>query len=226
MTSLLPPEAQFVFWLLLCIEGAVLSYLSLRDPEFSDNPRLHAWLAAPTGVLVVGTFFVFGGVHQFVATMLAMGLAACWMFFLARVSAFYLFDCLPYVAMSDHRLVVKRTFDKAEALVKRGEIDRAFRLYIEAARKTPDDPAPKLAMADLFIARGARAQGEAMLKQAADCAAGIHARAPVLFRISDLRRDAGDIAGARKILQDFLAGGPPEPYLANARERLERLAQS
>ncbi len=230
------------FWFALCAEGAALSWLTLRDPDaFSDNPRLHAWLFPATALLFGGLLWTFdppfkaekgmltnpyllghGNIAPVMILMAPMGL--CWMVFAAKTAAFYLTEQIPRILMGDHRLVVKRTFDKAEALVKRGEVDRAFKLYTEAAQKAPRDPAPRLAMADLFLARGARAQGEAMLKQAADCAPDVHARAPVLFRISDLRRDAGDAAGARRILQDFLAEGPPEPYLAAARERIERLA--
>lgn len=228
MTELGAGDPFVRYWVGLSALGALLSVGSfLRPSRTAENPRF----AIPA--LLAGVFLGGLSIEAYYRTgtsmapfLLGIFLAVpglCWAHFLATSFGHFVFEEIIPRWTGDKNLAVRRTFDRAESLVKRGETDAAFKLYVEAAQKDPGDPAPRLAMADLFLDRGARAQAEAMLRQAADCVREVHARAPILFRISDLRREAGDVGGARWILQDFLAEGPPEPYFGNARERLTRL---
>lgn len=229
-------------WGLLCAEGVWLSVAAARRPEdVAENPRFHALLLLPTLLFFGGMVYAYeppyrgdrGLVNPYLVghgnvapiAVLAFPLGACWALFASRAVAFYVCEWIPQRLTGVTHMTVPHTFDKAEAAVKRGEIDLAFRLYTEAAREAPADAAPRLALAELFLARGARAQGEALLRQAADCAADVHARASFLFRVADLRRDAGDADGARRILRAFLDERPPAPYDAYARERLRALPQ-
>ena len=229
-----------LFWGLLCAQGILCSFLRARDPRIGENPRLHLLIGALASAFLWGMLanyrlgftveqghinpYQLGHGNLAPAIILALPIGVCWFLFAAPTIGFYLVDFIPGLWMGDHALKAKKTYDQAEAAVKSGELDRAALIYIREMEANPKDPAPRLLLADLWLAKGEREKGIALLREAAALSPDAHAKAPILFRISDLARDTGNVAGARKELETFLATKPVEPYAGHARERLARLA--
>lgn len=211
----------------LCLAGLLLSFLAYRWPErYAESPRFHAAVAVPAAALWGwwgASISAEGPAGAYTAGLTMAVPPLCWAFFGAKTAGFYLLERIVPAWTGAAKVDVEPSFDKAEALERRGDLEGALREYLRAVEARPKGWQARARLAELLLRTGQRQKGEAELRRASDLAKEPHARAPLVFRLSDLRRDAGDLEAARRILKMFLAQEPPEPYHAHAVERLSRL---
>lgn len=125
----------------------------------------------------------------------------------------------------DHQLVVKKTFDQAEAAEKKRDWGTAERLYREEADKDPADGDVRARLAEVLHKQGRTEEAARVLAEAIPLIDEPEKKAPLAFRLSEIHVKAGQKDSAKAVLQSAVEALAGTRYEAFARKRLEGLGQ-
>lgn len=207
--------------------GLLLSYLAFRGVPFASRfwfycPALVVALALASWALRLN---VHPGAFLPITCLLVGGLVAITHgYFFASVIG-NLICGIAAAFTGDRDLVVKATYDRAEAAAKSGDLELATQLYSQAAQANPEESTPRLRLAELCTRQGQIRQAVEHLRQAIDLAKEPAKEQVAVFRLADLlvnRLHQPD--AARDALQSFIDKHPGTKPAELARERLKNLS--
>jgi len=110
--------------------------------------------------------------------------------------------------------------DKAQALLRSGNVAEARKVATRAAKREPKEVAADVVLADILLQEGKTQQAVQAYRKVLGRRPG---DAQALQGLGQVARLSGDYAGARRMLEDALAQDPEDPWL---RYQLARLYQS
>lgn len=207
--------------------GLLLSYLAFRGVTFTSS----FWFYCPALMVAIALAFWALKLNArpgmfLIITCIGVGMlvAVTHGYFFAAVVGNLVSDITTFFT-GDNQLVVKATYDRAEAAAASGDIELAMRLYADAAQTHPDEPTPRLRLAELCTRQGQFPQAVQHLKDAIDLARDPANEQAAVFRLADLlanklrRPDA-----AREALQSFIHKHPGTKPAELARERIKNLS--
>jgi len=219
--------ASALFFWLLCI---LLSYYSRQDHPFVDTP---SFVVAGVVVLFLGFAGLIGG-----ASVPSRGTPAYGALFLLMAFVPGLALLAPWIVHSVgiftnvagraviglDQMKVERTYDTAEKLMHERKFDEAERAFLAGAAVEADDPEPLRRAGEAALAAG-RAEGAVgHFHRALPRITSEEDRASLAIRIAEIQeRSLGNPAGARRTLEEALAGLGPGTWSDYVRKRMSGL---
>jgi len=171
--------------------------------------------AAASASATVLTGFIRGGVVLFVNAV------ALW------YSGEYVLTALARALTSDSQIVVRKTYDKAEAAEARHDFETAASLYEQEIASDPEDHEAHRRLGELLVKMGRAREGAARLERALELAEQADERCAAAFRLAEVYHDQLDDPEQALRLYTLIARSHPGNRLARyARERAERLKAS
>jgi tetratricopeptide (TPR) repeat protein len=182
---------RIIAFVLLCALGGV-GYLIVRTPNRLRTSRAyHAAHLAAYVLLVVAMWRPLVGAELemlpfYEGVILSIIPVAFHIPFLWFVIPYYMVDLLPSILMSDHRLRMPKTYDRAEKAEKAKDFALAAQLYREAIAQDPDDleARRRLAEASVTLADYDTAVSELVLVLAKST--GLEQKALVAVRLAEI----------------------------------------
>ncbi len=124
-------------------------------------------------------------------------------------------------------MVVRKTYDQADAAMKREDYDAAAALYYRAIEKEPGDVEARRRLAEVFLKRGQPTSAASVLQEILDLSEDEQERCTVMFRLGEVLQDVlhepEEAEGLyERIIRDYPAG----EYAGYARARLKNIGVS
>ncbi len=232
------------FWSCFLLAAAYNVAIGLYAAHGNEEPNSH-WrrsrrlrLGLGAGSAVLMFLFVrqaFGGSDGFAASespLLSIPLMAFLGFTLTPyvVGLFgHTYDSVRAWILSEHKIVVTKTYDQAEAAERRHEWSRAIGLYQTALAEDPADLEARRRLAEIFARQGEHGRAARHLAALLPEIDDREKRATLGFRSADLFARAGDPEGAGRILDGLaldLRGTALEEGVTVRRKRLQRSSAS